>query len=205
VYPTTEVRWFQEGDTPTTLRDWFNACPGPVTNQLPRIDYYLPFAFTHDIGIKIREGQLEIKILHEELGVSRWHTRVTGRLQSWQKWGLNVEGDGDPLGQPGDLFSEWLPVQKSRRLRRYLLGENGRVVPISEEAFIPASCGLELTSIRSQGQVWWSLALEIHGIGADSLFSLEAIASQLFDSSQPPLLVEADSMSYPGWINLHMG
>lgn len=204
MYPTTEVRWFQAGEIPNRARDWFKNCPGPVTKQLTRIDYYLPLSFTNDIGVKVREGQLEIKILREELGVGRWHERLAGHLQCWQKWGFNFEAANDPFGRSGQPYSDWLPVQKSRSLRRYRLDEVGRVIPIATEVVTPGSCGLELTRIQSLGRFWWSLAFETFGIGKDSRTSLESIAAQLFDIGEPPALVEADSMSYPGWLS-HFG
>jgi hypothetical protein len=201
VYPTTEVRWFQAGEIPSRDWKWFKNCPGPVQNQLTRIDYYLPLSFTGDLGVKVREGQLEIKILREKLGVGRLHERVLGDLQCWQKWAFNVEGTDDPSDNSEQPFFGWLPVQKSRSLRRYHLDEVGGVVPAAGEDISPGSCGLEMTSIQFQGLFWWSLAFETYGLGKDSRSLLKLIAAQLFDIGEPPSLLEVDSMSYPGWLS----
>jgi len=205
VYPTTEVRWFQAGEIPPSALEWFRNLPGAVQNQIPRIDYYLPLSFTGDLGVKIREGRLEIKILREQLGAVRLHKRVAGHWQSWQKWSFNVEGANDTLGQSGHSYSDWLPVQKSRCLRRYRLDESGRVIPIRADVISPGSCGLELTTIQSQGLFWWSLALETYGIAKENRSSLALIAAQLFDIGKPPSLVEVDSISYPGWMSHLVG
>ncbi len=201
MYPTTEVRWFRAGEIPSSAWKWFKNCPGPLQNQLTRIDYYLPLFFTSDLGVKFREGQLEIKILRDKLGVSRLHGNVTGHLQCWQKWGFNVAGANDSLGNSGQPFSDWLPVQKSRSLRRYRLDEVGQVLPAAAEDISPDSCSLEMTMIQSKGLLWWSLAFETYGIGKEISSSLELITAQLFDIGESPSLAEVDSMSYPDWIS----
>jgi len=201
VYPTTEVRWFQAGEISPSDWEWFKNCPGPVQNQLTRIDQYLPLSFTGDMGVKVREGQLEIKILRENLGVGRLHERVFGDLQCWQKWGFNVGGINDPLDNSEQPFFDWLPVQKSRSLRRYRLDEVGGVIPAAEVDISPGSCGLEMTSIQFHGLFWWSLAFETYGLGNDSRSLLKLIAAQLSDIGEPPSLLEVDPMSYPGWLS----
>ncbi|TFG71830.1 MAG: hypothetical protein E4H27_03810, partial [Anaerolineales bacterium] len=54
-----ETRWFFQGTVQPEVVRWFTT---PLAlAQPPRIDTYLYSPGTHDLGVKLREGRIEIK------------------------------------------------------------------------------------------------------------------------------------------------
>ncbi|NIV28827.1 MAG: hypothetical protein GWN58_04720, partial [Anaerolineae bacterium] len=61
MYPTLEARWFMRGSIPHEVREWFaRGEPAPI-HEPPRMDHYLRLQRSNALGIKLREGRLEIK------------------------------------------------------------------------------------------------------------------------------------------------
>jgi hypothetical protein len=57
-----EVRWFLTGPVSSQARTWFDGLPGEnVKQSYPRQDIYLVIPNRDDLGLKVREGRLEIK------------------------------------------------------------------------------------------------------------------------------------------------
>ena len=61
---TTEVRWFRRGSIPQSVRQWFSTLGRQPEFQPPRLDYYLRLLDGDALGIKIREGKVEVKQRH---------------------------------------------------------------------------------------------------------------------------------------------
>ena len=118
---TAELRWFNLGPLPQAIAAWF-AHPKLGQYQQPpthREDNYLYLPNQDHVGIKTRQGQLEIKLRQAQLeklplGVCGW-----GWAEQWIKW----RGENQSEEKLPDPVSEgiWLKVEKTRSQRQYQL------------------------------------------------------------------------------------
>jgi hypothetical protein len=60
MFPTTEVRWFTQGVIPSEVLRWFHEERKAFEEQPLRVDYYLRIVEGESLGVKLREGRLEI-------------------------------------------------------------------------------------------------------------------------------------------------
>ena len=111
---TCEVRWFDQGGIPADLHAWFDAL-GEQEIQPPRTDLYLA-GLDASVGIKLRQGLLEIKPRQADLGERMFLPGVIGRAATWAKWSF-PPGEGE---WPGVDSAHWLPVKKACPLRSTL-------------------------------------------------------------------------------------
>ena len=79
--PTTEIRWFFAGDVPAAVGAWFGRAVPAAEPPAARRDYYLQQAERRDdLGVKLREGRVEVKHLTGACGELR--DRKSTRLNS---------------------------------------------------------------------------------------------------------------------------
>jgi hypothetical protein len=197
MFPTMEVRWFSTGAIPATVQEWFQQREGQPEEQPRRTDYYVRSEDGESLGIKLREGRLEVKQRLRELGGFRFHDRVAGRVEHWYKRSFAFTPGVSPL--PG---SSWIGVRKERSLYRYQLTAGRQLVAVSTADYVRAGCDLELTSVSVAGQAWWSLGLEAHGDEGTLQDMLFLVAPQVFAGGEPPALQASDSYGYPRWLEL---
>src|SRR5262245_61055024 len=94
-----EVRWFFEGSVSEhgTLKDWFETTapvskvgavgPPAWKGRLDGTpDVYLLVPDTDDIGIKWREGELQIKGRISNAGLAAFSGGHQGAVEHWTKW-----------------------------------------------------------------------------------------------------------------------
>ncbi len=94
MFTTAEVRWFFEGPVPDEIEQWF--CRSNLAlKAAPREDHYLLFPAVLGLGLKLREGRLEVKTLIKTLGVRSFTADVAGTVQVWKK-----EAYGEPAVAP---------------------------------------------------------------------------------------------------------
>src|SRR5439155_585332 len=111
---TAEVRWFFEGQVPDEIEQWF--CRSNLAlKAAPREDHYLLFPAVLGLGLKMREGRLEVKSLIKTLGVRSFTADVAGNVQVWEK-----EADGEPAATS---------IQDERFQRRRFLGSAFLLIP----------------------------------------------------------------------------
>lgn len=205
-----EVRWFFEGPLPANVSVWFaNEAMGEVPPTIEkRTDLYL--ATREDIGVKLREGRLEIKWrsdLGQPLMVS---ARVQGQTECWDKWSWK-DPQGKAEAQIADLLRErsdhpWTPVQKERHQRKYELSADGWR-PILPEDRVEQGVILELTKPRVQGRSWWTVGLDLLGKARNADESLkeakevfEKPLARLFEKYPGPALKLDNSYGYPKFV-----
>ena len=89
------------------------------------------------MGIKLRQGRLEIKWRNAELGVVSWGG-VEGKLEKWGKW--LCEDSTKESFRPEVLEGKsWISVKKVRSQRLY------------------DDCAIELTELNIKGNDWWTI------------------------------------------------
>lgn len=202
MFPTAEVRWFFEGTPSLAVVEWFaQGEPKPIT-QPGRVDCYLRLTDGDGLGIKLRQGRLEVKQRHRQYGLVHLHQQVTGRVEGWRKWSLELAGHGRDLVSILVPAPSWIGVKKERRLRRYRVASQ-EMVAVPSEADTGEGCGLELTRIIIEGSQWWSLGFEAFGNPAGFYDTLLRVATQVFAAGEPPTLHAGDSYGYPRWLEIN--
>ena len=203
---TAELRWFVRGTLPEEVEQWFqqDCLGGQRSPAEEREDVYLYTPGCDYLGIKLRQGRLEIKWRKAELGVVRFGDRV-GKAEKWVKW--TCEDPTNEMFKPAVVVEQgsWVSVLKVRSQRQYqvLPGESITPVPVTES--ISQGCTVELTQLNINGNAWWSLAFEASGEDDCLMDSLQATASWVFKTYHEPQLQAEDSYAYPSWLSICTG
>ena len=106
---TAELRWFARGSLPAEIEHWFeqDQLGDHLAPAEEREDVYLYLPGCDYLGIKMRQGRLEIKWRKAELGVVGFEDRVEGKAEKWVKWTYR----GAKLQQPDSFaYPSWLSV-----------------------------------------------------------------------------------------------
>lgn len=200
MFPTAEVRWFYHGQIPTAVLTWFEENFEPET-QPARVDYYLRLREKADsLGIKLREGKVEVKPRYSQPEVVRFHDRVVGRLALWRKWSFLLD-DVDQLDHLITPASSWIDVKKERQMCAYRRIDD-RLVPVSLADDVEQGCEVELAALTIAGRACWSLCFEAYGDEPTLTDTLHLTAKHVLTAAEPPGLDVDNSYSYPGWLNL---
>jgi len=194
---SVETRWFLQGTPPPEVLRWFK--DEMAVAQPSRVDTYLHTAKTPCLGIKLREGRIEIKQRVRQLGPHTFHPHVTGMVERWNKWGFPVNAAGTAAETQSD---PWIPVVKERILRRYQIITGGEIRAVPGWLFPLQRSSIEITNIVLNDAPWWSLGLEVVGTDVDLFKALKATAAIAFKSSGFPPLSATQSYSYPKWLDL---
>jgi hypothetical protein len=149
---TREVRWFFDGgvDAHPALKRWFE--PTERSESGPP-DVYLLVPDAADMGIKLRDGALQIKGRVAMPGVEAFG-RHQGAVERWIKWSCPdlppaYQHLFDADAHPGVVT---VSVNKRRALRRFALdAEGGRVREIAREASAPRGIDVELSDLEIAG------------------------------------------------------
>jgi hypothetical protein len=194
--PTVEARWFMAGRPAEEVQRWFER-RGPVTNAQPRTDSYLCLPGMTSIGVKLREGKLEVKRRDIDFGLAPLGSRATGRLGLWRKWSFTVAGT-DRTEAPDD---DWISIEKKRRLRKYAISGITGLTAVDPDSFPERGCSVELTEMNVRDVEWWSVGFEAFGPDEAHLRgTLELVATTCLDSQDHPALHAENSFDYPEWL-----
>lgn len=222
MFHTAEARWFLSGTEKwDELLYWFtrqgrlplvqetgNYVPDPeaapfVKQERPRTDEYLVLPNCETVGVKQRQGRLEVKAL--VAGPRPFAAgEAAGRTDQWVKWSLKPS-EGIALTLEADLrqAGAWRRVEK-RRCTRNLAFNAGGLTAVSPDAWPEAGCNVELTLLHVAAGVgeWVTFGLEAFGPQAQADDLLTAAAALFFTAHGPaPLrLAEQASLSYPAWL-----
>ena len=199
MWPTVEVRWFGRGSLPLEVQAWFQSGQDQPEPQASRVDYYLRVADTNSLGIKLREGKVEVKQLHQRHGAVRLYGPVTGVMEHWRKWSFLIAQPG-ALADALSPATSWVAVQKERELRKYQVTDNAAVKPIPTDHYPARGCYVELARLVAAGEVWWSLALEASGDESALPETLSLVARHVFCAGERLVLEARDSYGYPAWL-----
>lgn len=209
---TREVRWFYDGNLATTdaaVAAWFtgvgdnSSFRAPVHQQQWREDCYLRLPATGDMGVKLRQGRVEIKGCHARAGLHQFATDVEGEVSCWTKWAIDGLGWWGSIGTGTDLpASAVLRVAKQRTQRSVQFAEQG-IVEVPPRQQVECGLHMEVTRLRiadAQEDTHWTLGFEAFPDGplCRELF-VQAVVRLLEGCPAKPLTAER-SMSYPQWL-----
>jgi hypothetical protein len=214
-----EVRWFFQGaiEQHQALRSWVeesDPIDGEVDVARPtwkvrlggKPDVYLLVPGHADMGIKWREGQLQIKGLQSPLGTQLFSGRREGRVERWIKWSY----EGEPIKQafahwfrePGFAGPRIIEVFKTRCLRKARIDpQTGQAKEVNAEEHIERGCALEVAELRVGADLYCSVAFEAFpddsAMHADFTSFVNCFLQKLPDVA----LSESNSMGYPAWLD----
>ena len=202
MFPTLETRWFYPGSIPGDVLAWYHYGERAPEAQPTRIDYYLRLEGHDDLGIKLREGRIEIKQRAEQYGVEHLHKCVHGLVEGWRKWSFGVNDMGSGLSGLTGPRPSWIAIRKARRLRRYLVTDAGDVIAAAVAEIAPQGCHIELAEIVIHSETWWSLAFETFGPEAALHTTFTRIAQHVLGGDTVPHLDAAHSYGYAQWMKV---
>lgn len=199
---TTELRWFKLGTLPKEIFQWFQQDQlGDLAPPEEREDVYLYTPGCEYMGIKLRQGRLEIKWRKAELGSLRFGEKVEGKVEKWGNW--LCEDPTQQSFQPQDVVGKlWISVKKKRSQRKYQVISGESIVAGSVNQSIDQGCNVELTQLSINSNDWWSLAFEAFGEDDYLSDNLKAVTSDVFKNYQGLELQPQDSFAYPSWLSL---
>jgi hypothetical protein len=221
-YCSAELRWFlrKQEDQWDQIVKWFRlqdklllrkeGCYDPKTvtepfvkHEIERADEYLLFPDCDTVGVKQRQGKLEVKALvvgPRPFSLPR--VGVAGHMDQWIKWSfasqlqkqLEVE-----LAQAGP----WRKVVKDRYLQKYSF-DTGCIVAVPPDNRPDTGCNIELTKISVKAKVWdwFTFGFEAYGPSGRINSILDEAVEHFFSSygHAPVQLDRRDSISYPAWL-----
>jgi hypothetical protein len=202
-WPTLEVRWFFQGDIPESVATWFQQGDTKPDHPEPRVDHYLHLPETDALGIKLREGKIEVKQRHRDYGTVHLTERAAGTLEKWHKWSFPLAASQGQVVESLAPSAAWIAVRKERWVRKHRVLAGRQVEPVPLAAYPDRGCTLELVSIVVGHSRAWSLAFEAFGEEEALLKSLFRTAEHRFSTCGMLDLDVVDSFGYPRWLQDH--
>ncbi|MCB0807372.1 MAG: hypothetical protein KDC05_16385 [Bacteroidales bacterium] len=198
---TSEIRWFIPGNVPEMVAAWFDAQGGNMISEPDRTDTYLVLPKTNNVGIKVRQGRVEIKKLIRNFGETKISTNLSGYREMWQKWSFDV----DPAGNLPLSFnlgtSQWSGISKKRKLFRFAI-EINKLIPLQSESPFPENgAHIELAEISINSNNWWTFGVEAFGHENQLENHLQLMLDQGIKHPEFDVFLKKTSMSYPGWLS----
>ena len=164
MYASTEIRWFFEKENDQII-DWFARKGISYQSIRKRTDHYLRYG-QEDIGIKLREGRVEVKCrtsVPEERAVG---SRADGYLESWTKWSFGITRQ-DPWAEKIINLqigkNEWITVDKWRLGVKRTYDEKGALIFRNISDNVPSACQIEFTRLLVNGSTYFTFGIEWYG------------------------------------------
>ncbi len=166
-------------------------------------DIYLMVPGSDDMGIKWREGKLQIKGCVSSLGTQVFCGRHHGVVERWMRWSYaNTPPAYQRLfltGKEAGLVT--VSVRKTRALRKMRLDTlTGKPEEVDVGTFVDRGLGFELTNLEVAGKAYCSLAFEAfpNDSAIDAAFT-QAVEDLLNELTKIDFTA-AHSWSYPAWL-----
>ena len=163
MYQSKEIRWFERVPDKNIL-EWFASQNLSFNKCKPRIDFYLPIQGNNAIGVKLREGNVEIKTRVTQPEHLMLTETVSGFSEIWNKWSFGAD-KSDPLANEiiNEKKYEWLEVYKERIGIKMVPGSDGEPEIRSISENLSSGCQMEYTRLLIKEKTWYSFALEWFG------------------------------------------
>jgi hypothetical protein len=192
---TIELRWFYRGDLPAEIAEWFNTLGANSTDADTRTDFYLQSS-SPDVGIKIRQGNLEVKHLQQQFDKIDIDRFGESYVEQWSKWICDDRAAHPPAtGKQG-----WIQVDKVRQQQFYRVefSDPIKLIPISTPRENAAA--IELTTLQLHGRAWWTIACEYLGDDMSIDRQFLPIVQALLVSYPGAIATPSSSGGYPQWL-----
>lgn len=186
-YSSLEIRWFFP-DNVQELQDFvrnnFNVEPEPEI----RTDTYYPISNREDLGLKLRQGNHEIKKRRKPGIPFQFNGNQAGHLENWDKWIFD-----SPL--PELPYTDPVSIRKKRWVLKFNSQSVQDYTAYPYEKKLAQGIQVEYTELKAASETFFTFGLEVFGDTRAS--HLEKITSIL------PDVVCLDlnhSQAYPAWI-----
>ena len=218
--PSREVRWFLPSTSALSelLVEWIEhrdpydpdgtwLDEGIWKGKLEdRADLYAVVPGAVDMGVKWREGELQIKGCVQQIGTQMFGAHI-GKVEQWLKWsykGPTVDRAFGPLFHaPRNGGPTIVTVNKRRALRKIAVDGRGALCEVSGGAFPERAVNVELTELEVGRERYWSLGVEAFPDDSNIPAAFFAVAQSFLQQLEGVTLSEDNCFSYPGW--LHAG
>lgn len=227
LFQSAEIRWFlpESADWEDSLK-WFLGNDSNITSHIPksisdkiwdrknikreelRTDEYLIMPHCTSVGVKQRQGKLEVKA---QIGMPEKYLKdsISGEINCWSKWSLqpnninlvSLEKDLQDSGR-------WIKIHKTRYLLKLSQSENN-IIEVSPEEWPEAGCQVELTQVSTETNSgnWLSFGFEAFGGTFENMDKILKDSISFFFSKRnksPMVLSANNSMSYPIWLQIFL-
>jgi hypothetical protein len=203
MWPTAEARWFFTGEIPETVLSWFVSDFPTLEEQSTRTDRYLLIGDTDGLGVKHREGRIEVKQRFGQPRPMVFAPRAAGVVELWRKWGFGL-AEYAPDGEILERQDAWVSVQKSRLTRNYRVESADTLVAAPRSLSPVRECTVELTQVLVGDQAWWTIGFEAMGLERLLVETLTIAARHLLVGSDILDLGLENSYGYPRWLQVAM-
>ena len=97
MYHSGEIRWICRNGPRAEVESWFSNCSTAVSEP-PRKDTYVILPRCTTAGVKIRQGNIEVKAQTEPTTLASFTERVSGYQDAWVKWSRPASDPDSFLG-----------------------------------------------------------------------------------------------------------
>ena len=198
MYRTKEIRWFFQTEN-QAMNTWFEDNGYVFEETNARTDYYLSVIEKEDVGIKLRESNIEVKHRTHRCEEQKLTKGVHGYYEYYTKWSFSSAGD-DSLVQEiteEDKY-DWLPVKKERLGFKLKENINGEIRRVRMDEYPEFGCQLEYSRLNIKDRIWFTFALEWFG-EKEIQFDLSLLNKILGDHN----LSASESMGYAEFLKKH--
>ena len=213
-FSSREVRWFFEGALQDNdeLMEWFRSAkpfarkrdvPAPALqgrlDDAP--DVYLMLPGHTDMGIKWREGLLQIKGRVASVGPRSYCNRHEGIVERWVKWSYaDLPEQYRALFESGQQ-QRTVRVSKTRAVRMVDLQHGiAGAAEVDIKNWLDCGIAAEITDLEVEGRKYCTLGFEAFPDDAITREVFDDSVSAFLDSLGDPVLRIGQSMSYPAWL-----
>ncbi len=192
-----ELRWFFKGAIP---EDFVKFCNLSFKCKIEyRIDYYLELNCNY-LGIKLRDKRLEIKWRKNSNDIIRLlNQNISGNIESWVRWEWTDESSYKDIIKFMDIndYSPFIKIYKKRFQKKFIV-RNTTLEEIHFDQRI-FDCAVEVTELKINDQLWWSIGFDIFKGKNKSLF--EIMIKDYFVQDLSLNLNVENSYGYPEWLS----
>lgn len=213
-FSSREVRWFIEGSLQENdgLLRWFHSAepfarqgdvPAPALegrlDDAP--DVYLLLPGHTDMGIKWREGMLQIKGRVASVGSASYRSRHEGIVERWIKWSYaDLPEHYRALFQSGQQRHP-VSVSKRRAVRLVDLQQGvAGAMEVDQKTWLDCGIAAEITDLEVGKEKYCTLGFEAFPDSAISREVFDGAVTAFLDALGEPVLRAGQSMSYPAWL-----
>lgn len=196
---TAEIRWFLTGSVPEEIVDFLKQLPGKFENQPERTDVYFLMNGIPELGIKLREGRVELKkrtAIHNDYSADG----TTGKVESWLKWSIQATEELNPFKAMFQDPKHWLSIRKKRSLVKFEVADDGIPILPPEDHYPENGIALEVSALEIKKTNWWTVGLECYGAPDKVHPNLLSVAPQFFGDLPGNKFSRSNSFGYPEWI-----
>jgi hypothetical protein len=209
MFSSQEVRWFLEGsvDEHPELRQWIED-GAPSAKWQGRLggkpDVYVVIPEASGMGIKWREGQLQIKGLECELGTQIFSGGHHGNVERWIKWsyaGESIARDFAGWFSRNGSGPKIVEVFKTRCLRKVRINPfTGELHEADPAEPIDRGGYVEVTDLRAGAKAFSSVAFEAFPNDSAMHENFTKLVNEYLKNLKGIPLTESNSLSYPAWL-----